>query len=473
MGDFSQGYFRALKVLTVAIAAGTFCHSDAAVAQQAAAAPNVVEGLPRQATLGFRTTEAPGGLAVARLEAGSPAAQAGLADGDLIVAVNGANFSKPYVGQGLLARARAGSLTALSISRGGTNRTVRFTPLARPLERIEGVDTRYGSVTLAGGQRLRTLVAHKTGLHGPRAAILFTQWVSCGSLEYRPGSNSLEILARLARNSGAALVRVERAGAGDSPGPMCHELDYDTEVAQYAEAFDLILKADSSLDRERIVVLGSSLGSTVAPLVAQALEQRGHRIAGVAVNGGGAVTYFERMLNFDRAYLERRPAEIQPGAIDAALKQQILFQVEYLLKGRKPEDIVRDNPAMATARAGIRGLGDGEHYGRPYAYHQQAARRNFLEAWTSLKSAQVLVVYGEYDQFESRHGHEVIAQMVNRLRPGAAEFVELARVDHDNEAHPTIESAYAFSDRGVAAPELYLEAVYGWLRSRVGVQPDT
>jgi hypothetical protein len=219
--------------------------------------------------------------------------------------------------------------------------------------------------------------------------------------------------------------------------------------------------------------MGSSLGSTVAPLVARALEERGHPIAGVTINGGGAVTYFERMLNFDRFYLERRPQDVPPAEIDAQLKSQILFEVEYLLKGRSPDDIVRDNAAMAAARAGIRGLGDGEHYGRPYAYHQQAARRNFLDAWTSLERARVLVVYGEFDQFEARHGHEVIAMMVNRARPGAARFVELAKTDHDNDLHPTIESAYAFSERGVPAIEVYLQTVYEWLWGEVGVKPKT
>jgi len=219
-------------------------------------------------------------------------------------------------------------------------------------------------------------------------------------------------------------------------------------------------------------LMGSSLGSTTAPLVARGLEQRGHRIAGVTINGGGAVTYFERMLNFDRFYLERRPEAVRPVEINPRLEQHILFEVEYLLKGRAPDDIANDSAAMAAVRADTRGLGDGEHYGRPYAYHQQAARRNFLQAWTSLEQARVLVLYGEYDQFEARHGHEIIAAMVNRVRPGSAEFVELAKVDHDSDLYPTIESAYAW-ERGVPAIEVHIETVNRWLWTSVGVKPPT
>jgi pimeloyl-ACP methyl ester carboxylesterase len=99
---------------------------------------------------------------------------------------------------------------------------------------------------------------------------------------------------------------------------------------------------------------------------------------------------------------------------------------------------------MAAVRADIRGLGIGEHYGRPYAWHQQAAKRNFLGAWAALK-ARVLVVFGEFDQFETAHGHALIAKMVNRLRPGTARFVEIANADHDLVRHRTVEEAYADS----------------------------
>jgi hypothetical protein len=437
----------------------------------APAAPVQIEGLSRQAAPGFRTHADQGILTVRTIEAGSPAARAGLAVGDRIVTVDGAEFGAPYVGQALLGKLRGGESATLGVVRGGGARSVRFVPAARPLESIEGVESRYGSVVVGDDVRLRTLIARSQGAQGPLPAMLFTQWVSCGSIEYRLGSTSLEILAQLARRSGAALVRVERAGSGDSQGPFCHELDYDTEVAHYVEAFDRVLRESPLVDRTRVVVLGSSLGSTTAPLVARALAERGHGVIGVAVNGGGAVTYFERMLIFDRHNLERRPEEVHPRDIHAALTQRILFQVEYLLKGRSPDDIAKDSPAMAAVRTQILGLGQGEHYGRPYAYHQQAARRNFLDAWSALERARVLVVFGEFDQWEDRHGHELIATMVNRLRPGTARFVALPMIDHDNELHPTIESAYNFSERSVPAIEPYLEAVLSWLAQDLAIAP--
>ena len=101
--------------------------------------------------------------------------------------MDGRTFTQPYVGQALLGKLRGGVATQLSIVRAGKASTVSFTPAARPLEVIEGVDTRYGSVTVADGTRLRTLTARRAGLTGPLPPLLFTQWVSCGTLEYRKG----------------------------------------------------------------------------------------------------------------------------------------------------------------------------------------------------------------------------------------------------------------------------------------------
>lgn len=428
-----------------------------------------VEGeLARQAELAFRWATTSGKLAVSGLTDDSPAARAGLRAGDTIVRVNGAAFAKPFVGEALLEKLKGGQRAELTILRDGREQSIGFTPEPRPFESIEGVDSYYGVVEAPDGARLRTIVAKPAGVEGRLPALLFTQWVSCGTIEYREGSTSRWILAQLARRSGLALVRVERTPSGDSLGPACHELDYNTEVAHYVHAFDTLLRRSPHLDSGTIVVHGSSLGSTTAPLVALALQQRGHDIDGIAVGGGGAETYYERMLWFDRWYLERRPAQVDMRTIHEQILRRARFHYEYLIRDRSPEEIAQDGPAMAAVAADIRGLGDGVHYGRPYAYHQQAAKQNFLAAWAELGAA-VLVVYGEFDQFEERHGHKMIVDMVNRLRPGTADYLELSRVDHSYWVYPTATDAYA-DEYGVAVPELLVSPLLAWLKNNVGVR---
>ena len=296
----------------------------------------------------------------------------------------------------------------------------------RPLEETSGLETEYGSVRVSDGYRLRTILTRPTGARGRLPAIFHTQAVSCGSLEFPPGSSGA--MRRLAQRSGHVLIRVERAGTGDSEGPPCSALDYDTEVRHYREAFDRLAR-HAWVDPSHIVIYGSSLGSTTAPLVAE-----GKNVAGIFVQGGGAFTYLERMINFDRLYLERS-GRYPPEAVHDEMIRRIAFLQEYLIGGRTPAEVVARRPELAGVWESIRGAEPNTHYGRPFAYHWQAARRNFGAAWARLE-APVLVIYGEYDQFEPRGSHLAIVDIVNRARPGTATLHDIPGVDHSLRAYP-------------------------------------
>ena len=425
----------------------------------AAIAETVVRGdLPRRADLGFGVEEEGALLKVVRVTAGSPAAQAGLREDDRITAVNGGAFIYGYEGAASLQRLRGGDRVELRLDRAGAPAVVAFTPQPLALERDPDLDIEYDVLATRDGARLRTILSRPPGTTGRLPVLFFTQWVSCGSLEAQGGAPSQ--LRTLARRAGMALMRVERSGAGDSLGPACHQLDFDTEVRHYREALDRLLR-HPWIDPARVVIYGSSLGAITAPLVAQ-----GHDVAGLLVQGGGALTYAERMINFDRFSLER--GGVPPAEIDRRMRESIAFHTEYLLRGHSPERIALDHPELAGVWARLRGSGDGVHYGRAYAWHQQAAARDLLAAWTAIE-APVLVVYGEYDQFETEHGHHLIVDTLNRLRPGSAEFVEIRHADHELEIYPSAEDAYAYRG-GRAEPELFLGPAVEWLR-RVTAPP--
>ncbi len=327
-------------------------------------------------------------------------------------------------------------------------------------ENIPGITTHYGSVEVEPGIRLRTLITLPEGVQGRLHPLLFTQWVSCGSIEL--GDRGGSMLATLARESGLALVRVERAGSGDSQGAGCDKLDYDTEVDHYINAFTALLGSEF-IDPSRIYVLGQSLGATTAPLVAGALQAGGFDVVAIAVQGGGALTHYERMLNFDRFYLERRPEAVPVDRIHEEMRARAQFHVEYLIKGRHPDDVAEDSPAMAAVRGDVRGLAENDHYGRPFAWHQQAANRDFLAAWSRLE-ADVLVIFNEFDQFETKRGHELIVDTVNRVRPGTAKFVEQKGLGHSGWRFTTTEEAYA-DETGVPEPLTTAAVLIDWFRS--------
>lgn len=319
---------------------------------------------------------------------------------------------------------------------------------------LPGLETEYGAVRTSEGTRLRTILTRPTGTSGRLPAIMLAQWVSCGSLDF--AADRRNELRMIAERSGMVLIRIERSGTGDSEGVPCSELDYDTEVRHYREAFDQLAR-HAWVDPARIIVFGSSLGSTTAPLIAQ-----GKTVAGIVVQGGGAVTYLERMIGFDRLYLERS-GKYSPAQIHEEMMRRIPFHVEYLVNGKTPAQIERERPDLKGVWENIRGGAEAPpHYGRPYAWHQQAAKKDFLEAWTKVQ-APVLVVYGEYDQFETRHGHRLIADTVNRLRPGTASFIELKGADHGLEFYRTADDAYAYRN-GRVDRDAFVLPLLEWAR---------
>jgi len=328
----------------------------------------------------------------------------------------------------------------------------------RALEALPGLETEYDVVRTSEGIRLRTILTRPAGSTDRLPAIFLTQWVSCNSLDVPADRPSL--IRDLARQSGMVFVRVERAGTGDSEGPPCSALDHDTEIRHYREAFDAVAR-HRWIDPARMLLFGSSLGATTAPFVAA-----GKNVAGIAVQGGGALTYVERMIAFDRLFLERsgryRPEQIHPEML-----RRIRFHTDYLLDERTPEQVVARQPDLAGLWRSIRGAAEAPpHYGRPYAWHWQAARRNVLEAWTRIE-APVLVIHGEYDQFEPRHGHQLIADTLNRLRPGSATFVEVAKADHDLDLYASADDAYAYRN-GRSDTSLLLRPLLDWARRVTG-----
>lgn len=331
----------------------------------------------------------------------------------------------------------------------------------KALTDLPGLQTEYGVVRTSEGTRLRTILTRPAGTTGKLPAIMLTQWVSCGSLDF--GADRQNELRMLAERSGMVFVRIERSGSGDSEGPGCEKLDYDTEVRHYREAFDQIAK-HAWVDPDRIFLFGSSLGSTTAPLVAQ-----GKKVAGIVTQGAGANTYLERMINFDRLYLERS-GKYSPAQIHDEMVKRIAFHQLYLIGKKTPAQIAQERPDLAGVWATIRGgAEDPEHYGRPYAWHWQAADKNWLKVWSEL-NIPILIAYSSYDQFEPRAAHKLIVDQVNRVHPGTATLLPLNGVDHGLDRYPDEYAAYK-GDGGKPEPEILVTPMIAWLKERAALKP--
>src|SRR5204862_1262354 len=81
------------------------------------------------------------------------------------------------------------------------------------------------------------------------------------------------LLSALA-GAGVASVRVERSGIGDSQGPSCTRVDFETELLGYRAGLRLIQSCGWA-DGRRIFAFGHSLGAMVPPLLAEAGARAG------------------------------------------------------------------------------------------------------------------------------------------------------------------------------------------------------
>jgi pimeloyl-ACP methyl ester carboxylesterase len=314
-------------------------------------------------------------------------------------------------------------------------------------------DVAYGSVVTPNGQRLRTIVTRPKGRSGRLSAILFTAWLSCDSVELRPGATDgwSRFQRALIDETGALVMRVDKPGCGDSEG-VCAETDYETEVAGYRAAFEQLLARDD-VDQGAVAIVGGSMGGATAPLLAQ-----GRKLKAVAVWGAFARTWLEHMLD-----LERRRLALSgdpPAVVNEKMRGYEEFHSLFLIRRLLPREVLAQSPHLAPLW-----YDEPEHmYGRPAAFFHQAQALNLIAAWEKV-DAPVLAVHGEYDWIMSRSDHELIAEVVNRVRPGTARFVEVPKTDHHFMAYDTPEQA--FQEKGGRYSAEATRVIVDWLKARL------
>ena len=318
-----------------------------------------------------------------------------------------------------------------------------------------GVITQYESHVADDGVRLRTVLTRPAGVARP-PVILFVQWLSCDTVEIRADRDDgwTQMLRGMVRESGWAIMRTEKRGVGDSGGGPCSSLDYRTELADHRSALAALAQRDD-VDTQRIVVFGGSMGSRMISEVAAGAPG----VVGVIGWGGGSKTWFERMLAFSRNAMEL-------GGTDAAeiatrMRGHQSFYSRYLLDGLDPPHIIETDPAMAAVWSDIIGTSPDSHYGRAFAFHQQAQQADWTAAWGRI-DVPLLLVMGEYDWFENRAGHETVTRILNRQRPGIAQFHIIPRLDHHFSAFPDAAAAFR-GDGGQADAGPFLELAIAWL----------
>lgn len=394
------------------------------------------------------------GATVRQVEPDSPAARAGLKQGDVIMQINGREMTDSLTYAATFRAVRAGDRIGLRVVRQGNTLNLQLVPTPLPREVIEGVEVTYGSVVTGRGHRLRTIITKPSGATGRLPAILFVQWLSCDSVEVlnNPSDGVERTLRALASSSGFVLMRVERPGLGDSEGPDCSQSDLQTDLAGFRSAL-AALKNYDFVDTNNLFIYGASIGGGLAPIVAE-----GENVRGLIVTGAFTKTWYEHMIELERRRLglAGRP----PTEINDAMRGYSEFYSMYLNQKLTPAEVIRQRPRLAALWYDR----PAHQYGRPASYFQQVHALNIEAAWEKV-SAPVFIVYGEYDWIMSRADHDLIADIVNRRHPGNARLVVVPKAGHNLDVYESQQAA--FNGEGGRSNESVANQIIEWLRSNL------
>jgi pimeloyl-ACP methyl ester carboxylesterase len=298
-------------------------------------------------------------------------------------------------------------------------------------ETYAGVTVLYDAIRDSSGNRLRLIATHPNTPNVRFPVIFVVGWLSCDTVEARAGTTDATqlMLRSIASLPGFATVRLEKAGVGDSEG-NCSTADFKTELAAYKQAFRH-LGSYAFVDTAAIFLFGISNGGGFAPLVAS-----GAAVKGYVIDGGWIKTWYEHMLEMERRHLSL--AGHRPNEINGLMKSEEALYSAYLLEQKSPREIFSSHPDLKLLWQGD----SNQQYGRPTSYYQQLQDLDLMAAWSAVR-VPVLALHGEYDWIMGDGDSRLLAEIVNRNSPGAAESIELVHTGHTFEHYDSLQSAFA------------------------------
>ena len=399
--------------------------------------------LPRRGQLGVRLAPESGLVRVEAVNPGSAAEEGGIRPGDVILAVDGGKLKEPRELIELLAPMRAGRYIAVTVQRDRREVTLSLSLKERPRDRGVNFEVLYQHV-VSGGARIRLLVSRPTH-PGRHPVFFFIAGMGPVSIdEPLSGPSAESRIVRAFADGDYVTVRVEKPGVGDSEGGPYGDIDFETELDTYRQALKTIRQYDF-VDPDNVFIFGHSIGGVFGPVLAAEVP-----VKGVAVYGTMVKTFMEYMLENTRrqATLSGNDAT----SIDATLRDLAIVLQSLLVEHKNPKEIASARPELGTVLG--RFAPGGRISGRTPQFWAQATNRNLPAHWAK-GDASVLAIWGNGDFIATDADHALIADIVNKARPGKASSIVLNGVDHGFRRVASIEDAFRrWGTRGEFDPQV-------------------
>ncbi|MEN0051110.1 MAG: alpha/beta hydrolase [Bacteroidota bacterium] len=370
------------------------------------------------------------GAEIVELSQHTPLAKAGLKTNDIILAVNGRSVLTQEAWSAILYAIRADQPTQIIAKRGQERIQVSVQLKPYALEKYEGVEIFYESITNNYGQLQRTITSKPRG-NEKRPAILLLQGLSCSSVEQYSGrsNNWVKLIQDLVTKSNMIVMRVEKPGVGDSEGD-CGKVDFKTELSGYEAAIQA-LKNKPYVDTSKIIVYGNSMGSALAPYVANK-----YNLAGVISDGTFFKSWYEHMLEIERRILEIEGKD-QATIYELMNEVYIPLYHQMLIEKKSFAEILTQNPLYRKHhRQGLLHM-----YGRSMEYYHQIQDFNFAKAWQEIQ-VPVRIRWGTNDWIMSEFDNDMIIEVLEKKGHQDHVLYKYPKLDHWSTIHPDYSASF-------------------------------
>ncbi|MEM6829358.1 MAG: alpha/beta fold hydrolase [Bacteroidota bacterium] len=371
------------------------------------------------------------GVEVTLVEPDGPLAQAGLEAGDLLLKVDDRLIDSSEAWDDITYSIRGNKQTNLQIKRDGELKNINVRLNELPMETHTNIRTLYETVTSNYGitQRVITTIPDKKQSKQP--AILLLQGLSCSTIELFPGrsSNWGKVINAIVEDSDMVVMRVDKPGVGDSEGD-CSQTDFLTELAGYRAAIEHLM-AQEYIDTDRIVVVGSSMGSALAPLIANE-----YKLAGVISDGVFFKTWYEHMLEIERR-IRQMSGDNEATIAEKMNNYYIPLYYGMHIQKKTYGEVADAYPALATYNY----HGPEHMYGRPVSYYQQLQDFPLAAEWEKLK-VPVRIMRGTNDWIMSDEDNDLIIDVLERSGHTDHELYRYPGLDHWATIHRSAKDSF-------------------------------
>ncbi len=398
------------------------------------------------------------GLTIQRVFDNSTASRFGFQEGEVILSVNDVELR----GVGELPRAlrdfRSGDTVEFEIlgADGVSNREVTLQQF--PPEQYEAAEIVYDAVQTVNGLQRSILTVPENVPTPPVVYIL--QGFDCSSIDVALSPpNSTALLIERLNSIGMATYRLEKSGRGDSMGRRCEEIGFEDESSGFMAGLDA-LKNNTSIDPDRVFLLGISLGGIWAPMLAAESE-----VAGIVSFGTIAKTWPEYM--YDNWRRQWELAGRSYTDMDSDLKLASQFWHLLISEDNSPAQIFSQQPQLNEIADSVAWVEQyNSLFGRHYSFVAELARINIMALWQQVE-APTLVLWGRGDYIAGEEEQQLIHRALQQRNVDAS--IEYVDSDHYWRESEDFYTSYINLREGTPTPfqEQVFAKILDWLEPRV------